>query len=83
MDDHQNAIEIAVIKEQISGLREQHRNHAETTKKQFDALGGKVDELLAAFNRGKGAYAASIALAGLIGAVIIKGISAMASYISR
>lgn len=74
-DERQNAIEIAVVKEQINGLREQARQHAATTKEQFDKLDGKVDELLAVMNRGKGAYAASLAIAGTIGAAALSAIN--------
>lgn len=70
--EHSNRVEIAVLKEQISGLREQHRAHNESTQKRFDTLEEKVDSLVAVMNRGRGAYAASMVLAGVIGAVILK-----------
>lgn len=70
--EHQNALRIAVIDEQIHGLREQQRMHNEATQKRFDGMERKIDELTAIMNRGKGAYAASMALAAAIGAVIIE-----------
>lgn len=45
MDEHQNALKIAVIEEQINGLREQARAHAATTKDQFDKVVRKLEEI--------------------------------------
>lgn len=71
-DELQNALKIAVIEEQILGLREQQRAHNETTQKRLDRMEKKLDELTAIMNRGRGAYAASMALAGIIGAFLIQ-----------
>ena len=62
---------IAVLQEQIGGLREQQR-HNDTTQRRFNCLETKIDELTAIMNRGRGAYAASMALAAAIGAVLIQ-----------
>lgn len=70
-DENQNAIEIAVLKEQILGIREQQRAHNSSTQERFDDMGRKLDALFAALNRGKGAYAASIIFAGAIGALLL------------
>lgn len=89
-EERENAIKIAVLQEQIQGLRAQATAHAATTKEQFDkldgkvdakfgAMGKKVDELLAVMNRGKGAYAASLAMSGVIGAAVLSAIN----YVSR
>lgn len=75
MNETDNAVKIAVVQEQIHGLREQARQHAATTKEQFDKLDSKVDELLAVMNRGRGAYAASLAIAGTIGAAALSAIN--------
>lgn len=75
MDEAKNAVEIAVLREQINGLREQHKAHAQATASQFDRLGEKVDELIAIMNKGKGAYAVSIMVAGIISAALVKAVT--------
>lgn len=73
MDDHmQNTVEIAVLKEQIKGIREQQAAHAKDTHERFDDMGHKLDELLAMLNKGKGAYAVLFLLSGALGAAVIK-----------
>lgn len=79
--EQQNAIDIAVLREQIGGLREQSRVHNETTQKRFNGLEIKIDELTAIMNRGRGAYAASMGLAAAVGAALIEGFSSLASLI--
>lgn len=79
MHEHQNALKIAVIEEQINGLREQQRAHNASTQKRFDGMEQKIDELSAVMNRGRGAYAASMALAAAIGAVLIELVSVISS----
>lgn len=70
--EHANAMKIAVLEEQMVGLREQQRAHNAATQKRFDSMEKKLDELTAIMNRGKGAYAASMALAAGIGAILIE-----------
>ncbi len=70
--EQQNSVKIAVIEEQISGLREQQRAHNANAQSRFDSMERKLDELTAIMNRGKGAYAASMALAAAIGAILIQ-----------
>jgi hypothetical protein len=72
--EQQNAIRIAVIEEQISGLRQQQKAHNEAAQRRFDGMEIKLDELTAIMNRGKGAFAASMALAAGIGAILIDAI---------
>lgn len=79
----QNALKIAVIEEQIFGLREQQRAHNETTQRRLDSVEKKLDELTAIMNRGRGAFAASMALAAGIGAVMIEGINFVHSIFQR
>lgn len=78
--EHQNALKIAVIEEQIVGLREQQRLHNASTQKRFDGMERKLDELTAIMNRGKGAYAASMALAAAIGAILIQAANIVSSF---
>lgn len=79
-DELQNALKIAVIEEQILGLREQQRAHNETTQKRFDRMEKKLDELTAIMNRGRGAFAASMAVAAALGALMIEAISFISSF---
>ena len=64
--DH--AVEIAVIKSELNGLREQQRVHARETKESIDKLGKDVRDLVAVMNRGKGAFGFAMVLAGGVGA---------------
>ena len=77
--EQQNAMKIAVIEEQIVGLREQQRLHNAATQRRFDGMEKKLDELTAIMNRGRGAYAASMALAAGIGAILIEAINIITS----
>lgn len=78
-----NAIKIAVLQEQIVGLREQQKAHNDTTQRRFNSLEYKIDELTAIMNRGRGAYAASMALAAGIGAVLIESVSIVTGYFHK
>ena len=80
---HPHAIKIAVIEEQIFGLREQSRAHSETAQKRFDSMEKKLDELTAIMNRGRGAYAASMALAAMLGALVLKGSAVLSSFFHK
>lgn len=80
---HPHAVRIAVIEEQMLGLREQSRAHNESTQRRLETLEKKLDELTAILNRGRGAYAASIALAAGIGAILIKGMGVVLSLKSN
>ncbi len=79
--EQHNALKIAVIEEQIIGLREQQRMHNQSTQKRFDGMEKKIDELTAIMNRGRGAYAASMALAAGIGAIIIEMVNIVTNFI--
>lgn len=59
---------IAVLETEMRGLREQHKAQSEETNR-------KLDLLFEALNRGKGAFTASIVLAGVIGGGVMKIIS--------
>ena len=72
MPEQQNTVRIAVIEEQIHGLRHQQKAHNDSALRRFDSMEKKLDELTAIMNRGKGAYAASMALAAVIGAILIQ-----------
>ncbi len=82
MTEQQHAIRIAVLEEQIRGIREQQKSHNASTQSRFDELDDKVDQLIAVMNRGRGAYAASLALAGVIGAVLVKGMAVLGVVLS-
>lgn len=79
--EQRNALKIAVLEEQIIGLREQQRVHYAATQKRFDGMEKKLDELTAIMNRGKGAYAASMVLAAGIGAILIETINMATAFI--
>lgn len=83
MSESENAIKIAVVQEQLLGLRAQQEFNNETTQGRLNALEGKIDELAAIMNRGRGAYAASMALAAAIGGVLLEVINMATSYTHR
>lgn len=73
MPEHmENTVKIAVLEEQVKGIREQQYAHAKDTRERFDVMDGKLDELLSMLNKGKGAYAVLFLLSGAIGAAVIK-----------
>jgi hypothetical protein len=73
MDDNMaNSIKIAVLEEQVKGIREQQSAHAKDTRERFDVMDSKLDELLVVLNKGKGAYAVLFLMSGVIGAAVIK-----------
>lgn len=78
-----HAVKIAVIEEQISGLREQHKSHSESTNKRLDKIDCTLGDLCNTLNRGKGAYAMFIAISGVLGALILKVFGAIFYSISR
>jgi hypothetical protein len=68
----ENTVKIAVLEEQVKGIREQQAAHAKDTRERFDDVSHKLDELLAMLNKGKGAYAVLFLLSGALGAAVIK-----------
>lgn len=72
MDPMENAVKIAVLEEQIKGIREQAATHARDTRERFDSVDEKLEVLVATLNKGKGAYAVLFILSGMIGAAVIK-----------
>lgn len=72
MNEVENTVKIAVLEEQIRGIREQQAAHAKDTRERFDDVESKLDELLTVLNKGRGAYAVLFLLSGAIGAMFIK-----------
>ena len=83
MNEQENSIRIAVIEEQISALREQQRAHNAASQTRFDRMERKIDEFTAILNRGRGAYAASLLLAGLVGGFVLKLMTLLVQYFQR
>jgi hypothetical protein len=78
MAEGDNDVKIAVLEEQLRGIREQQRVHADNTEKLFSKLFSEIDILKAALNRGRGIFAASITFAGALGA----GTTALLEYMT-
>jgi hypothetical protein len=74
MSETQNAIDIARLQERMDGIREQQRVHNETTQRRFNEVQAQLTEVLAAMNRGRGAYTASLLLAGALGSAVLAAI---------
>lgn len=68
---------LAVVEEQIRGLREQQKAHAVEAKYMFAALSGEVKELTAVMNRGRGAFAFALMMSGTLGALATQLIAYM------
>ncbi len=83
MNERGNTVRIAVVEEQIRGIREQQRAHYASAQRRFDEIDAKMDELLAVINRGRGAYAASLVVAGVLGGFIIKIGALVAGFFHR
>lgn len=60
---------IIALEIELKGLREQHKAHAEDTRRSIDGLTAQVAELVGVMNRGKGAFGFAMVLAGSVGAV--------------
>lgn len=76
-DKPQNDVRIAVLEEQIKGLREQQKAHADETRSALNGISHKIEALSETMNKGKGAFAVSILLAGIIGGAATKAIAAI------
>ncbi len=72
----ENEIKIAVLEEQIRGLREQQKAHSERTETLFKELFTQNYEIFESLNKGKGAFAFAVIFAGIIGATTVKFIHA-------
>lgn len=62
---------------QLQSLREQHNAHAQETKIIIGELVRKVEELTAVMNKGKGAFAFTLVVAGIVGGFITNSASAL------
>jgi len=80
MDDNMmNTVEIAVLKEQMAGLREQQKAHAIASETRSNELATAikglqkdVGEVVGLLNRGKGAWAMLLVLSGVVGGIVVK-----------
>lgn len=72
MPESNNTVEIAVIKSEIKGMREQQKSHAVETRAAITDLSSDVKNLVAVMNKGKGAFGFAMVLAGGLGAAAVK-----------
>jgi hypothetical protein len=82
-DEHENSVKIAVLQEQILGLREQQKAHNESTQGKFAIIESKIDSILSTVNHGRGAYVASLAVLGTVGAAALGIISWIINYFHK
>lgn len=66
-----HAERIAVMESEIKGIREQNKAQFLSLQQEMAEMNKAITELVAIMNKGKGAYAASLALAGTIGGFLI------------
>lgn len=71
-------VKIAVLEEQLRGIREQQKSQSDQTRELFTKLFNEIDMLKTAMNRGRGVFAASLTFAGAIGA----GATAIIEFLS-
>ncbi len=83
MREQENTIRIAVVEEQIRGMREQQKSHNAMTQRRLDEIEQKMDALIAVMHRGRGAYAASLMMAGLIAGLVTKFGAGIAQFWGR
>lgn len=88
MVNDMHAVDIAVLKVELNGLREQQKSHAVDTRDRFDTIEERFDSLIeqletisAAFNKGKGIAAVILVLGGMLGASFFKGAGALLGLI--
>ena len=62
-----DAVEIGKLQVQIQYFQAKHDASAINTEKLFDKLFDEIDVLKAAMNRGRGVFAASLTIAGMLG----------------
>lgn len=72
---------LVAVEVELRGLREQQRQHALDTRDRFQSMDEKIDALLEALNKGKGAFAFAMILSGLIGGVVAKAAAAIWSKV--
>ena len=70
MTEESTEVKLAVLTEQVKGIREQQKAHAETTQSMFTKLFEGLDSLKADMNRGKGVFAAALTISGVVGGII-------------
>lgn len=70
MENKDVSIQVAVLAEQMNGLREQQKSHAETTTREISSLKADIKLLLEALNKGKGAYTTSLIVAGSLASAL-------------
>lgn len=65
-----NNVKIAVLEEQVRGVREQNKAQFQSIQDMLTKLFSEMDELKEAMNKGKGVFAASLTFAGVIGGAV-------------
>ena len=75
MSDKNVEVKVAVVEEQIKGLRAQHKAQSDRINARLLELETSITDLLALMNKGKGAYALMVMISAGLGAVLIKVIS--------
>ncbi len=63
---------LAVVEEQIKGLREQQKAHAIETRHMIAGLTEDIKELTEIMNKGRGAFAFALLVSGSLGAMAVK-----------
>lgn len=77
MSDDKLEVRLAVLEEQIRGIREQQKAHAEKTEKAIDRMATEMAQLLEIVNKGKGAYLGVTVFAAVVGGVAAKAFSVL------
>lgn len=72
MDELRNEVKIAVLEEQIRGLREQHKSQSEILNSAISQIDVKLDGVIQYQAKQSGVYKVLIACAAIIGAALDK-----------
>lgn len=70
MSTNEHDVKIAVLEEQMRGIREQNKAQYDNLQSMLRKLFSEMDELKEAMNKGKGVFAASLTFAGLVGGAV-------------
>jgi hypothetical protein len=76
-------VRIAVVETKIEGLREQNKAQYDSLKSEVYLIKDDIKSLIAVMNRGKGAYTASLLLAGTLGTGILAGVQWLLSFVKH
>lgn len=71
----QNDMDISLLQREVTGIREQAKEHAKINAENFQIVMKEIKDLTGSLNRGKGMFAGAMMAAGALGALVTKGMA--------